>query len=48
MIKNIGLVNIMNSTSDTFVTETGLKIRKKMFKVLQGPLRLATKKAMIL
>ena len=48
MIKNIGLINIMNSTSESFVTETGLKIRKKAFKILQGPLKLATKKAMIL
>lgn len=48
MIKNIGLINMMKSTSATFVTNPGIKIRQKAFKALQLPLRLATKKKMVL
>lgn len=47
MIKNIGLLRLEKSTSETFVTETGIKIRKKIFKMLQKPLVLATPKKMV-
>jgi hypothetical protein len=47
MRKNIGLVKAKTASPQSFVTNTGIKIRKKLYKPLQIPLRKVTKKIVL-